>query len=327
LRIAAVIAMLAPTIGAVGLDAMPVSAATVTVGSPLTSNFEGSTGIGPTTRVNTALGDPSANVASPVEGRVVRWSLVDASLWAEGTGFQLLVLRPAGEGTFTREEISAPAAPFGTSAPTDLPIRVGDLVGLEIPEGSKLSMASVPGSTSAVWSPPLAPGVAAAPWKSLLGLEMGFNAQVAPRPGISALTLSSGSVSGGTPVAILGHDFIGSVVVSFGATPAASSVPAENLILAMTPPSARPGPVDVTVSADGGASAPVDAARFTYTACVVPKLRRRKLRSARRKLRRARCRLGKVRPRKRRRAARVRRQRPKPGAVLPPGGRVSVRLR
>jgi IPT/TIG domain len=331
----AVSAVVLSIIGIAALGEAPATATTVTVGSPLTVKFEGSAGLGPTTRVNSALAEAGAHVASPVEGRVVRWRLAEAGIWTAGTGFQLVVLRPSGSAEYTKVAASAPAAPIGSAAATDLPIEAGDLVGLDFPEGSKVGQAVVPGSAQIYWVPLLELGSTAPPTQVFPNFEMGFNADVAPRPGIAALTQSSGSISGGTPVAILGHDFGGPVTVSFGASVAASTVQAENLILAVAPPSATPGTVDVSVTAEGGTTPPVDAARFTYTACVVPKLRGLKLKASRRKLKAASCGLGKVRRGKRRaakngkrqrRAAKVRKQNPKPGTVLPPGGRVSVRL-
>ena len=62
---------------------------------------------------------------------------------------------------------------------------------------------------------------------------------------------------------------------------------------------------------------------FTYTACVVPKVKGKRLRAGKRKLRRADCKLGKV---KGPRSGKVKKQRPKPGTVLPPGSTVKVTL-
>jgi hypothetical protein len=59
--------------------------------------------------------------------------------------------------------------------------------------------------------------------------------------------------------------------------------------------------------------------------CVVPKLLRKRLKGARKALRRARCHLGRVTPRGRK-SGKVKKQHPKPGRVLPVGGRVNIKL-
>jgi IPT/TIG domain/PASTA domain len=301
------------------------AAATVTVGSPLTAPFADGSGVGPTTRVNSSLGEAGAIVASPVDGRVVSWS-VGGGPYTKGGGFRLLVLRPSGSGEFTAAGFSVPASPIEGSAPASLPIHAGDLIGMDIPEGSQIGYSVIAGSRMDWWGPPLADGSTLPPSGGLQNFEMGFNAEVAPRPGISLLTQTSGSVAGGTSIAIVGHDFGAGASVSFGAVPAASATQAENLVLAIAPPSPTPGTVDVSVTSQGGTSPAVEADRFTYTACVVPKLRRRKLKAARKSLKSANCRLGKVSRKKRSRRPRVKRQMPRPGTVLPPGSKVGVRL-
>lgn len=142
-------------------------------------------------------------------------------------------------------------------------------------------------------------------------------------PGISSLKPPSGSITGGTTVTITGRNFTGATVVAFGSRRAANfTVNSDTQITVVSPRASFPGRADVRVSTPAGVSRVAATDRFTYTACVVPKLTGKKLKVARRKLRRADCRLGKVKGH----GKKVRKQRPKPGKVLPPGSKVDVRL-
>jgi hypothetical protein len=272
---------------------------------------------------------------------VVAWRIGGSPPYTEGTGFKLRILEPAGEGSFRGVGTSAPAAPVGTPAQTSLPIKAGDLVGVDIPEGSKLGAAIAVGSENWLWQPLLAEGATSpTPVVTTTDGELAFNAEVAAAPGITALVDPSGPVSGGTSVVIAGHDFTGATAVRFGASPAAGfSIRSDNAIVATTPASAGPGPVHVRVTAPGGISAEVHADLFTYLAaadgtlpspanrrqCVVPDLTGKSLKAARKRLSRAGCKLGEVRRRKRK-GSRIEKQSPKPGRVLPAGGGVSVRV-
>jgi hypothetical protein len=96
-------------------------------------------------------------------------------------------------------------------------------------------------------------------------------------------------------------------------------------ITAVSPPGAAPGVVAVQVTTSGGKSATVAADAFTYTACVVPRLKGKSLKNARKALRRADCQLGKVKP-KGHTTGHVKTQSPKAGRVLAPRSKVQVTL-
>ena len=68
--------------------------------------------------------------------------------------------------------------------------------------------------------------------------------------------------------------------------------------------------------------------QFTYTACVVPKLTGKKLKVAKKALTKAERKLGKVRKLKgaTTRTGKVKKQSPRPGTILAPGAKVSVKL-
>lgn len=144
-------------------------------------------------------------------------------------------------------------------------------------------------------------------------------------PVITSITPRSGSIKGGTTVRIVGQH-LSAMSVSFGSRPAARfTVNSPTQITAVSPRRSAPGVVAVSVTTGGGRSAAVTADKFTYTACVVPKLKGKTLRNARKALKRADCRLGKVKP-KGQTGGHVKTQSPKAGRVLAPGSKVRVKL-
>jgi hypothetical protein len=313
-------------------------ASTITVGSPLSSDFsmEVLNFAGPETVANVALPEPGALVGSPVEGRIVRWRMLDSM----GGPFRLRVLTPNPDGTYTAVGTSAPQTVATTaleSFPTSLPIKPGQTIGLDNThagaEEDVLAAASSVAAGFAVWNPALPDGSSRSPkiftgseGEEVLGAELAFNADVVPRPVVDLLGTTSGSLSGGSPVAIGGHDLSGATDVRFGGAAAGFTAVSDSLIDAVSPPGGA-GAVDITVTTPGGTSAAVAADRFTYaappaaTACVVPRLKGRKLEAARRALKRAGCKLGKVKGR-----GRVMSQSPKQGKVKAPGTKVNVTL-
>jgi hypothetical protein len=323
-------ARIAPAVVSVAVWALAFTgvagAETVTVGSPLTSPFFSTLTCGAPkcTWANTGLGEPGAHVTSPISGTIVRWRIAGNSTGA----VTLRVLRPAGGGQFRGAGSTAPMSANGTTTrvfPADLPIQTGDLVGIDYEEGRHLATATATDSAYSEWVPALAEGAMAAP---AIGnpLEILFNADVQPPPGIAALGVTQGSISGGTSVVISGHDFSGASAVRFGTVPASSfRVDSDSQITAVSPPAGAPGAVDVSATTAAGTTTTSPADQFTYTACVIPKLKGKKVKAARKKLRAANCRLGKVRGHKSK-TARIRKQSPKPGAVLPPEAKVNVKV-
>ena len=98
-----------------------------------------------------------------------------------------------------------------------------------------------------------------------------------------------------------------------------------NKIDAGTPANTTPGAVDITVTTLAGTSPVVSTDKFGYTACVVPKLKKKKLKQAKRALWNAGCLPGTIKGRKTN-AAKVVKQNPKPGKTLVPGAKVNVKL-
>jgi hypothetical protein len=143
-------------------------------------------------------------------------------------------------------------------------------------------------------------------------------------PTVTSINPHAGSISGGTSVVISGTDLTGATAVKFGAKPAVHfTVNSDTQITATAPSSTTPSSVDVTVTTPSGTS-PVSAAdRFTYDACVVPKLKGKTLKQAKKTLKKADCHLGKVSGQTK--GALVK-QHPKPGKILPPGSKVDIKL-
>ena len=320
--------------------ATSASAATVTVGSPLTAPYFSTltcSGLSGCMYANTVLTEPGANVTSPVSGRVVRWRIAGNY---QGP-FVVRVLRPTGGGQYTGVGSTLPVEASGTatvSFPASLPIQKGDLVAIDYENGRHLATATAPGSAFSVWMPPVAELASAPPGSTMGNLEVLFNADVQPQPEVTGLAPGTGPVGGGTTVVISGKDFDEVATVSFGTTAAASfNVDSESQITAVSPPASGPGGVDVRVTTTAGTSPIEGADQFTYTApavgqststvakCIVPRLKGKRVKAAARKLRRARCRLGRVKGHRSKRAV-VKRQHPRPGKTLPLHGKVAIRV-
>ncbi|MBK5218881.1 MAG: IPT/TIG domain-containing protein [Thermoleophilia bacterium] len=186
----------------------------------------------------------------------------------------------------------------------------------------------MPGAGVASWTPPLPPGLGIPATGSMPDTELALNADVQPEPTIASVTPAAGSIAGGSEVTILGSDFSGATAVRFGLVPALSfSVLTDTRILAISPPGSKPGPVDAVVTTPAGTTGALPPDRYTYTACVVPKLKHRSLKAAKKLLRRRECRPGRVtRAYGAKKSARVVRQGHKPKSILPPGSKVSIRI-
>ncbi len=328
-----VIATVVSSLVVLAFAAAPSLAETVTLGSPLGADFsEGAINFtGPETFVNTVLPEPGALVKSPVEGTVVRWRVLGTT----GGPFRLRVLSPNPDGTYTGAGTSSPQTsmtPDLHTFPTSLPIKAGQTIGIDNTHDigtDKLGVIPLATAGLAEWNPALADGSARAPKLFIgeekdgpLGGELGFNADIVPRPAVTLMSPVEGPITGGTAIAIAGEDLRGATSVRFGAAAAASfSVVSDGLVTAIAPAAAQ-GAVDVTVTTPGGTSAVVPADRFTYTACVVPTLTGKKLKAGRKKLSAADCKLGKIRGK----GTKVVAQAPKPGSIVGPGSKVNVKL-
>src|ERR1043166_1689358 len=159
------------------LSALPrasrAAASTVTVGSVLPLGFTPTEFGTVKTQFNTALPESGSNLTSPVSGAIVRWRIQGA----KGGPFFLRVLRPTGTGAYTAAGTSGPAIPSGTGLqtfPASIPIRAGDLIGVDPTNPSdEIGVAAVAGASTAFIFPPPFDGSTVAPSGVGPGAEVG----------------------------------------------------------------------------------------------------------------------------------------------------------
>lgn len=151
-------------------------------------------------------------------------------------------------------------------------------------------------------------------------------ATLLPPPLVTGPTPGSASINGGTPIVITGANFAYVKSVTFGTTPVTFSVDSESQITALSPSSATLTPVPITVTTAAGAGKSIGT--FFYEGCEVPKLKGKKLKASKRTLRKLDCKLGKVRKKGdvTAKAGKVIKQSRKPGTILAPGTKVSIKL-
>ncbi len=158
----------------------PAAWADITIGSGLAGAADASLCAATVscTYIQTSVGAPVA--ASPIDGRVVRWRLKAGST---GGTVKLRVLRHAGPvftalTTSAAETVSSAINTFSTN----LPIKAGDMVGLDNSTGG-LYFASAPAVTLPnvlYFQPAPANGSARTPDSQRTGVELLMNADVAP---------------------------------------------------------------------------------------------------------------------------------------------------
>ncbi len=315
------------------------SAHVVVVGSPLNKEFGGSLCSGPSgTWVNETLSEAGADATSPVDGAVVGWAVRGG--YSAGNPFELRVLHPAGGDAYTAVGTSAPERPAGgilttySSFHTDLPIKAGDLIGVNVNEGC-IGVEGVTGSKVGNWNPALPEGsTLAAPYK-FSDVEIGVQALVQPAPTASSVFPATSNLSGGGVVTIHGTDFEEASGVSFGGVSSPSfSVESGSQVSAVVPAAAKPGPVPVAVTTIAGTA--TAAQRLEYQACVVPALKGKAPGAAQKAIAAAGCGLGKVVHKAAPKPQHGKKKRPKPkvvgqskpsGAVLAPGTKVGMTVR
>ena len=165
--------------------AASAQAAVVTIGSPLNGSFPLSFNNSDTrTLTNLVLGEPGANLTSPVSGTIIRWRITGSS----GGPFRLRVLTPGGGTTFTGAGTSGPETPSSTAAEsftTNLPINAGQEIGIDLSDPSAsigFKSSSGLGSRFGSWGPPpLAAGETQTFSPFASDQELGFNADVATK--------------------------------------------------------------------------------------------------------------------------------------------------
>jgi hypothetical protein len=177
-----------------------------------------------------------------------------------------------------------------------IPVKAGDVIGVDPTNASdKIGVATVNGGGFASLFPTPLEGATVAPRPGVDGKEIELSAEVQPQPAVKSLATSFGPLTGGTKVKITGTDLAGASAVMFGEQPAAAfTVESETQITATAPAFTNRGPQPITVKTVAGTSELTEADEFTYTGCIVPKLKGRSLRSAKNALRGGGCKIGKV---------------------------------
>jgi hypothetical protein len=303
---------------------------------------------GPCTLTNLGPTIGGADV-SPVDGVILHWHLYRA---LESADYRLRVLSPQGY-RYVGAGSSEPEMYLDSRSveefSTHLPIKAGQLIGLEIPdrEGG-LFFGEADGSDPLFFAPTVADGEEAFPdlrWSEgqLANVVFPFNAEILPVPTIAAVSTGQGPAVGGGAVTITGENFAELTSVSFGSAEATYVVESETRLTA-TVPAGTPGssvPISIVTAAGKGEA----AAPYSYEAspqdggpdtsvgpspptCLVPRLKGKPLAAVRQTLKRDECRLGRLRKNHKvtARTGRVKGQIPPPGTALPAGGKVTVTL-
>ena len=324
------LAMVMAVVAAVSaLFASAAQASVISIGSvlpkePIPTKFERVQ-----TLFNTALPEPGATLASPVNGAIVRWRVQGA----KGGPFYLRVLHPNGKGGYEAAGTSQGASPTNEGLQTfntNLKVRAGDLIGIDPTSGEDMiGVVDVSGASYASIFPTPFEGSVVPSSESVDGKEIELAAEIQPEPEVAAVTPHFGSIAGGTVVTITGANFTQASEVKFGGAPAGFTVDSDTEITTTAPRSAKPGKVDVSVTTFAGTNPNTRFDDYVYTACVVPKLKGRTLKLAKKLVRRRGCKLGhvkKIEAPTAKQIGKVVRQQPKPGKILPPGARVRIQL-
>ena len=181
--------------GAVGYRSASVAQppGTMTIG-PATlattdlQNQQSCSGVG-CTFIQWSISSVDLGYASPVDGTIVAWRIASDSA---GNKVKLRILRPAGGGKFSAVGSSNTETTTGsTTAPdqfsTNLPVKAGDIIGLDNANSALMFKTGVLGALPEFWTPPLADGSPASapmqpPGTTSAGYQLQIDAFVQPAP-------------------------------------------------------------------------------------------------------------------------------------------------
>jgi hypothetical protein len=355
--------LLATIVSAVAALALCANAGAtnVIVGPSLTGSWEPEECVAEAcTFINAGAGAPEVTVRSPVDGAIVRWSMVGASA---ASTYRLGTTLQFGETDFTFRNWTAPVSPSVTagvqSFPTHLPVEKGMSIALAMSEEATLGFREGDGQLIEWGFEPEESGNAVG--GEIFPEELaGFNAEIQPAPAISSISPTSAPSGGGTTVTITGTDLENATSVIFGGTPASITVDSETQITAVTgsgaesavaffEPSTSNVPVTVTTIAGTVTASqqfgivtpasprigqpvpptPAPQTKKRVKQCVVPKLKGKKLPAAQAALKKADCKAGKVTKLKGAtpKNGKVATQSRKPGAKAAAGAKVNLTLK
>jgi len=273
-----------------------------------------------------------ASSVSPVDGVILRWRLFGGEVTFPGIsepGYRLRILTPLS-GVFLAAGTSPKAAPAHGGAvetfPAFLPVKAGQLIGLEAENGASNVRFGFSNTASSVFLEPVpADGETAADspeWEE--GFLFPFNADILPAPRIDRISPGAASFERAPTVTVAGDNFAEVSSVSVNGVHVPYTVDSITQMSVTVPPGWKLGSVPVTVTTVAGSA----SAAFKYEGCVVPKLKGKSLKAGRKALKRRLCGVGEVKKRHGATAktGRVKRQSRRPGAVLPSGTKVDVTL-
>jgi hypothetical protein len=278
-----------------------------------------------------------ASYAVPAPGGVI-------TSWSTNAGpgvgqlFEMKIFRPMSPSAYL---VVAHDGPRGLTPsvlntfPVSIPVQAGDIVGVHIPTEFETTPTAcefktgIPLDIQRYKSGDAADGTGIGLTPGFESSEFRYNvsASVLPPPVLTGLATPGGTVKGGTSVIIAGANLAEVKAVSFGAVPATSfAVNSEAQITAIAPASATLAKVPVSVTTAAGTAS--TATTFAYEGCKVPKLTHKKLKASKKALRNRDCKVGKVKKRgdATAKTGKVIKQSAKPGTILAPGAKVTVKL-
>lgn len=273
---------------------------------------------------------PGVTYEVPFDGVLTSWSTRAANLPNQRLTMKLV--RPFESGYLVLAHDGAKALVPGqlNTFRTLIPVHEGELLALNSSGGPTacIFFSEEPGDVISFNNIGDTPdGQRWQPENDLGEFLLNISATILPPPRIRAISVTQGSVAGGTPVVVAGENFAEVRSVAFSGIPVSFTVASEGQLTAVAPPNTAltSRTIEVTTVA-GRANAPQT---FNYIGCAVPNLRKATLKEAKSELQSAGCALGKVKRLKKAslKKGKVTRQSPAAGAILPPGTQVSVSLK
>jgi hypothetical protein len=225
---------------------------------------------------------PGVLLTAPGDGVITAWRVHGNTAYGVNGALALRVLRRDPDGVrfaavATSDAVTASQNDGSPAHAVSIAVQAGDYIGVDVSRSAS-SIVGAPvfvytsqpsGATYGVWEGGLSAGLAAAPSSTPAGRLM-LNAVESLRPAVSAVSLSSGSTSGGDAVTITGSNLDGATGVSFGGTPATTFTASATQITVRAPARAQ-GTVHVQVTSPGGQSLATSADLYSYvTPAVVP---------------------------------------------------------
>jgi len=188
--------LLAAQVGSAGADTQ-----TITLGSTNGTPSQNICGSGSNcTYVPFHLNLSSPELQVPVDGTVTGFSVNSGSA---GNRVELRVLRPAGNGSYTAESTSPPATlSTGINTfPASLPVRAGDVLGLDNADSALLFDTSDATYITAYYQPALADGATAPPTATANGYRLLLSAtvQASTTTTTTTTTTTSSTTNAGPP--------------------------------------------------------------------------------------------------------------------------------